>query len=77
LGRIPLLALHQVPEGLLNFSVLLHKLPEYLFNGTQDSTISGDHDRGDGGGVEYILLLEYDVSSTGKGAAMKKKIIKK
>ena len=34
LGCVPLLALHQVPEGLPNSSVLLHKLPEYLFNGT-------------------------------------------
>ena len=34
LGRIPLLALHQVPEGLPNSLVLLHKLLECLLNGT-------------------------------------------
>ena len=34
LGHIPLLALHQVPEGLPNSLVLLHKLLECLFNGT-------------------------------------------
>jgi len=77
LGCIPLLALHQVPEGLPDSSVLLHKLLECLFNGTQDPAISGDYNQGDGGGVGYILLLECDAPSTGKGAAMKKKIIKK
>ena len=34
LGCIPLLALHQVPEGLPDSSVLLHEFPECLFNGT-------------------------------------------
>ena len=60
LGRIPLLALHQVPEGLPDFSVLLHKLLECLHNGTQDPTISGNHGRNDGGGVGYTPLLESE-----------------
>jgi len=77
LGCIPLLALYQVLEGLPNSLVLLHKLPEYLFNGTQDSTISGDYSLSDSGGVGYTLLLECDVPGTDKGAAMKKKIILK
>jgi len=77
LGRIPFLAPHQVLERLPDSSVLLHKLPECLFNGTQDPAISGDHGQDDGGGVRYIPLLECNVPSTGKGAAMKKKIIKK
>jgi len=34
LGRVSLLALHQVPEGLPNFSVLLHEFLECLSNGT-------------------------------------------
>jgi len=74
---LTLLALHQVPEGLSDSSVLLHKLPEYLFNSTQDPAISGDHGWGDSRGMGYTLLLEYDAPSTGKGAAIKKKIIKK
>jgi len=76
LGHIPLLALHQVPEGLLDSSVLLYKLPECFFNSTQDPTISGDHGWGDGGGVGYTLLLESDVPGTYKGPTMKK-IMKK
>ena len=34
LGRVSLLILHQVPEGLPDSSVLLHEIPECLFNGT-------------------------------------------
>ena len=34
LGYVPLLALHQVPEGLPDSLVLLHKFPECLFNST-------------------------------------------
>ena len=34
LGRVSLLTLHQVPEGLPDSSVLLHEIPECLFNGT-------------------------------------------
>ena len=34
LGRVSLLALHQVPEGLSNSSVLLHKFLECFFDGT-------------------------------------------
>jgi len=77
LGHVPLLALHQVLEGLPNSLVLLHKLPEYLFNGTQDPAISGDHDWGVGVGVGYTPLLECNASSVDKGAAMKEKIINK
>jgi len=76
LGHVPLLALHQVPEGLLNSLVLLHKLLEYLFNGTQDSTISKDHGWDVGVGVGYTLLLESDAPSICEELAMKKKIIK-
>ena len=71
------MALHQVPEDLPNFSVLLHKLPEYLFNSTQDPAISGDHGQSVSVGVGYTLLLESNVSGTYEGLAMKKKIIKK
>ena len=35
-----------------------------------------DHGWGDGEGIGYTLLLEYDVPGIGKGAAMKKKFIK-
>jgi len=77
LGCIPLLALHQVPERLSNSSVLLHKLLEYLFNGTQDPAISGDYGWGGSGVVRYTPLLESDVSGTHEGSAIKKKIIKK
>ena len=77
MGRVPLLALYQVPEGLPNSSVLLHKFLECLFNGTQNPTINEDHGQGIGIGVGYTLLLECNTSGTGKGAAMKKKIIKK
>jgi len=77
LGHVPLLALHQVPEGLPDSSVLLHKLLEYFFNGTQDPAISEDHGWSDGGGMGYTPLLECNAPGTGKGAAMKKKIIKK
>ena len=73
----PHLVLHQVPEGLPDFSVLLHKLPECLFNGTQDPIISGDHGQDSDGDVGYTLLFECDIPGTGKRAAMKKKIIKK
>jgi len=73
LGCVPLLALYQVPEGLPNSSLLFHKFPECLFNGTQDPTISGDHGWGVGVGVGYIPLLECDIPATSKGAAMKKK----
>ena len=76
MGRIPLLALHQVLEGLPDSSVLLHEFLEYLFNGTQNPAISGNYGRGIGIGVGYTPLLECDVPGTGKGAAMKKKIIK-
>ena len=34
LGHVSLLALHQVPEGLPDSSVLLHEFLECLFNGT-------------------------------------------
>jgi len=77
LGHVSLLALHQVPEELSNSSVLLHKLPECLFNGTQDPAISRDHGQGVGVGVGYTLLLESDASSIYKRSAMKKEIIKK
>jgi len=77
LGCIPLLALYQVSEGLPNSSVLLHKLPECLFNGTQDPAISGDHGRGGGQGVGYTLLLESDAPGTCEGSAMKEEIVKK
>jgi len=40
------------------------------------TAISGDHGQGVGVGVEYTPLLECDAPSTGKRAAMKKKIIK-
>jgi len=76
LGHVPLLALHQVLEGLLNSSVLLHKLPECLFNDTQDLTISKDHSWDIGVDVEYTLLLESDAPSICEELAMKKKIIK-
>jgi len=74
LGYIPLLALHQVLEGLPDYSVLLL---ECLFNSIQNPAISGDHSRSVGIGMRYILLLECDAPSTNEGAAMKKKIIKK
>jgi len=77
LGRIPLLALHQVLEELPDSSVLLHKLPECLFNGTQDPAISGDYGWGVGVGVGYTPLLESDIPGTCKRSAMKKEIIKK
>jgi len=76
LGCVPLLTLYQVLEGLPDSSVLLHKLPKYLFNGTQDPAISGDHGRGVVVGVGYTPLLESNVSSTCEGLAIKKKIIK-
>jgi len=76
LDRVPLLALHQVPEGLPDSSVLLDKFPECFFNGTESPAISEDHGRGHGGGVGYTPLLECYAPSTGKGMAMKKKIIK-
>ena len=56
--------------------VLLHKLSECLFNGTQNPAISKNHGQGVGIGVVYTPLLECNASGTGKGAAMKKKIIK-
>jgi len=77
LGHVSLLALHQVPEEPSDSSVLLHKLPECLFNGTQDPTISKNHGWGIGIGMGYTLLLKYNTSSVCKGVAMKKKIIKK
>ena len=77
MGRVPLLALYQVPERLPDSSVLLHEFPECLFNGTENPAISGDHGQSHGGGVGYTPLLECDAPSTGKGMAMKKKIIKK
>jgi len=77
LGRIPLLALYQVPERLPDSLVLLHKLPECFFNSTQDPAISGDHGQGIGVDVGYTLLLESNAPSTCEGLAMKKEIIKK
>jgi len=56
--------------------VLLHKLLECLFNGTQNPAISGDYSQGVGVGVGYTPLLECNAPGTGKGAAMKEKIIK-
>ena len=76
-GCIPLLALHQVPEGLRNSSVLLHEFLECFFNGTQNPAISGDHGQGGGIGVGYIPLLECNAPGTGKGVTMKRRIIKK
>ena len=52
--------------------VLLHEFPECLFNGTENPAISGDHGRG----VGYTPLLECDAPGTGKGTAMKKKLLK-
>jgi len=77
LGCVPLLALYQVLEGLPDFSVLLYKFLEYLFNGTQNPAISRDYGWDIGIGMGYILLLECNAPGIGKGAAMKKKIIKK
>ena len=57
--------------------VLLHKLLECLFNGTQDTAISRDHGWGVGIGMGYILLFKCNAPSTDKEAAIKKKIIKK
>jgi len=76
LSHTPLLVLHQVLEGLFNSSVLLHKLPECLFNDIQDPTISRDHGQGISMGVGYIPLLESDAPSTCERLAMKKEIIK-
>ena len=39
-------------------------------------TITGDHGWGVGIGVGYTPLLECDAPSTGKGATMKRRIIK-
>jgi len=74
LGRVPLLALHQVLEKLPDSSVLFHKLLECLFNGTQDPAISGDHGQGVVV-VGYTPLLESNTPSTCEGSAMKKEII--
>ena len=71
------MALHQVPEGLPDSSVLLHEFSECFFDGTWNPTISGDHGWGVGSGVGYILLLECDASGIGKEVTMKRKIIKK
>jgi len=75
LTHVPLLALYQVPERLPDSSVLLHKFPECLFNGTQNLAISRDHGWSVDIGMGYTPLLECDASGTGKGVA--KKIIKK
>ena len=50
---------------------------ECLFIGTQDPTISKNYGWDDGKSVGYTPLLECNIPSTGKGVAMKKKIIKK
>ena len=76
LGRVPLLALHQVLKELPDSSVLLHKFLECLFNDTQDPTISGDHGQGVGISVEYIPLLEGNTPGTCEGLAIKGKLLK-
>ena len=63
------------PGELSDSLVLLHKLPECLFNSTQDPTISGDHGRGIGVGIGYTPLLESNTPSICEGSAMKKEII--
>jgi len=77
LGYVPLLALHQVPKGLPDSSVLLHKFSECLFDGTWNFTIGRDHGWGIGVNVQDTPLLDSDAFCAYKRLAMKKTISKK
>ena len=77
LGHISLLTLCQVPEGLSNSSILLHKFSECFFNSTYNFAISGDHGQSVGIVMEYIPLLDNNIYGLCQRLANWKLLVKK